>query len=464
IVIFSDGTAQAGGLMPDERRTNVYKLFRATRVGPDTDINPEKQQAFYDPGLGSSTDGKGLKNWPYRLVYGLLSKMTGLGITRNIIDRYAEIVRLYEPGDRIFLLGFSRGAYTVRCVGGVMALCGVPTTGGGDKPLKRDAKSVRAIAAEGVETVYKHGSGRKAERFKEQRIELGKLFREKYGANSKDSEKSNVVPHFIGVLDTVASPGYNSLIALGVFIVMAVMAACLVWLSSWLSDVSFWRSFIYWFAFEAVVFAVLYVRGRLKFTNKIKGTSTWDTLHLTGTRMEFYNTDLNPDVEYAKHALAIDEKRKNFDRVPWSPPGKTSGKKSAWFEQIWFAGNHSDIVGSYPENEARLSDISLKWVVEKATGVKPPLEVDFRFLNAHPSSAGLQHDELKRSIIPWPEKLRCVPPDAILHPTVIERFKLSAIVDYDQTKKYRPENLRPHKDVAEFYAEGDADEPENQNS
>lgn len=37
ILIFSDGTGQAGGLLVDENRSNVYKLYRATRVGPDFD-------------------------------------------------------------------------------------------------------------------------------------------------------------------------------------------------------------------------------------------------------------------------------------------------------------------------------------------------------------------------------------------------------------------------------------------
>ena len=43
ILIFSDGTGQAGGYMPDEARSNVYKLFRATRVCPDTCIDPKLQ-------------------------------------------------------------------------------------------------------------------------------------------------------------------------------------------------------------------------------------------------------------------------------------------------------------------------------------------------------------------------------------------------------------------------------------
>src|SRR5216684_2517103 len=53
ILIFADGTGNEGGLLPDESRTNVYKLFRATRVDPDTWIKPSEQLAFYIPGIGT---------------------------------------------------------------------------------------------------------------------------------------------------------------------------------------------------------------------------------------------------------------------------------------------------------------------------------------------------------------------------------------------------------------------------
>jgi hypothetical protein len=43
ILVFADGTGNEGGLLPDESRTNVYKLFRATRTGPDSSIDPAKQ-------------------------------------------------------------------------------------------------------------------------------------------------------------------------------------------------------------------------------------------------------------------------------------------------------------------------------------------------------------------------------------------------------------------------------------
>ena len=58
ILIFSDGTGQAGGLKPDQHLSNVYKLFRATRVGPDSPVDPAAQIAFYDAGLGTKKENQ----------------------------------------------------------------------------------------------------------------------------------------------------------------------------------------------------------------------------------------------------------------------------------------------------------------------------------------------------------------------------------------------------------------------
>jgi uncharacterized protein (DUF2235 family) len=63
VLIFSDGTGQAGGITFDENRTNIYKLFRATRCGPDSTIDPSEQVAFYGPGLGSPRDNRFAFGW-----------------------------------------------------------------------------------------------------------------------------------------------------------------------------------------------------------------------------------------------------------------------------------------------------------------------------------------------------------------------------------------------------------------
>src|SRR4051794_40815501 len=92
ILVFSDGTGQAGGLLVDEFRSNVYKLFRATRCGPDTTIDPDRQLAFYDPGLGSKLAGDDIKVPFMRRIYNSLSSATGLGITHNLVDCYVALM------------------------------------------------------------------------------------------------------------------------------------------------------------------------------------------------------------------------------------------------------------------------------------------------------------------------------------------------------------------------------------
>jgi len=64
----------------------------------------------------------------YRWLHDVVSQATGLGITTNIIDCYAALLRMWQPGDRIFLFGFSRGAYTVRCLASVLSFSAITAT------------------------------------------------------------------------------------------------------------------------------------------------------------------------------------------------------------------------------------------------------------------------------------------------------------------------------------------------
>jgi uncharacterized protein (DUF2235 family) len=471
ILIFSDGTGQAGGLLPDERRSNVYKLFRATRCGPDTGNDPAKQVTFYDPGLGSKAAGEFLKIGWMRTLYNLLGQMTGLGITLNIIDCYAAIIQLWQPGDRIYLFGFSRGAYTARCVGGVLALCGVPRTKDG-VAIKLDPKSVRAVAKEAVKKVYQHGSSKDQKgRFGKQRQALAANFRKKYGSNNEEG-LSNAVPYFVGVWDTVAALGasWPRLIGFGIGIVAAVTAA--IWgLSAFLASflpavadrITGWLSFLApWFqswptsftlfnyllaavlGASAAVFFISYLATHIKFATGT-GDPIYKTLHMTLWGLQFYDRTLNDRVSFARHALSIDENRRDFARVPWTNPQGIHERKPGemiWFEQIWFAGNHSDIGGSYAENEARLSDISLGWMVNEARRCPHPILVDEAYLKLYPDCAGMQHDERKSSAVPWKLGLRQVPEGAFLHPSVFDRLALPEVQMYDSLGRYDPEPLR----------------------
>ena len=153
IVIFADGTGQRGGIFFDENRSNIYKLYRATRCGPEYSVNPAEQLTFYDPGVGTKPIEGNFFFGLYRRLHNLVSQATGLGLTLNMIECYAAIIRMWRPGDRIFVFGFSRGAYTVRALGGVLSFCGVPTHMDDGSPLLRDEASTIRIAKEAVKDV-----------------------------------------------------------------------------------------------------------------------------------------------------------------------------------------------------------------------------------------------------------------------------------------------------------------------
>ena len=203
IVVFSDGTGQRGGVTFDENRTNIYKLYRATRCGPDSGIDPALQLTYYDPGLGTVPEGSGIIGGLLRKIHNLISQATGLGITMNIVDCYAEIIRIFEPGDRIYVFGFSRGAYTVRCLTAVLCFCGVPTRMRDGSPLKRDSTSLRNIAKDAVYNVYQHVGSPKDSKYVEQRKVIAARFRGEHGSEVGDGGNAN--PYFVGVFDTVAA-------------------------------------------------------------------------------------------------------------------------------------------------------------------------------------------------------------------------------------------------------------------
>jgi uncharacterized protein (DUF2235 family) len=107
IVIFSDGTGQRGGLLFDERRTNIYKLYRATRCGPDSCINPAEQLAFYDPGIGTLPAGVGFPEAIGRKLYNLVSQATGSGSLRTLSSAMQQLWECGSPAIAYFFLGLA---------------------------------------------------------------------------------------------------------------------------------------------------------------------------------------------------------------------------------------------------------------------------------------------------------------------------------------------------------------------
>lgn len=457
LLVFSDGTGQAGGLTPDENRSNIYKMYRATRCGPDSNINASEQIAFYDPGLGSQPLHNAFFSRAWRWLRNVVSKATGLGITTNIIDCYTWLVRVYEPGDRIFLFGFSRGAYTVRCLATALSLCGIPTRMPDGTPVRRDILGARSIAKEAVKKVYQFVSSPTDTAYLEQRNALAANFRQKYGSDN------NVAPFFIGVFDTVASLG-SYLLSVGLIIFSAFVLSVISLAISFFFS-SFFTIFLILTSTTVCIAAICYAVTHFKFASGLPRYNWWRRWHFTSPKMKFYDLHLNENVWYARHALSIDENRADFDRLSWGNINTRGPERPSeypeWLQQVWFAGNHSDIGGGYPENEARLSDISLEWMVDAAMNLpddKTPtgngIKVDYHFLQLNPDPLGLQHDEREPGYLKylWSEGLRKIESCAILHPSVYKRFDTpEGVPHFYGHKLYRPANLAKHNKLDKYY-------------
>lgn len=99
--------------------TNVTRISRAIR---STDSQGRQQIVYYQAGVGSEG------NLIERLVGGAL----GVGLAANIREAYSFLANNYVTGDGIYLIGFSRGAFTARSIGGLIGDLGLLTTDGMD--------------------------------------------------------------------------------------------------------------------------------------------------------------------------------------------------------------------------------------------------------------------------------------------------------------------------------------------
>jgi uncharacterized protein (DUF2235 family) len=329
IVICADGTWNR----PEEDLskdfpTNVLKLARAIKPIASDRV---PQQVFYDWGVGS---------YYSRVVGGV----TGKGLHKNIMDDYRYIVQNYKHGDELFLFGFSRGAYTIRSLCGMINNCGI---------IKRpDASRIQ----EAFELYKKRGAvnapdGKNAIKF-----------RKSYSHISRKVK-------FVGVWDNVGAMGI---------------------------PISF--------------------------------------LGLFEDRDEFYDTKMGPIIKVARHAMAIDEKRSDFEPTIWEPrPGID-------LKQVWFAGVHSDVGGSYaPDRDGGLaSDYAMQWIMREAKKVSLTFESHLgRSLNPEPDATlHKSRKHIYRSKRPYYRPIDHGKGEILIHKSVKERWELDG--------KYRPKNLKTY--------------------
>lgn len=264
LILCLDGTWNSND--QSDTITNVVKLLRAI---PGVADDGTSQILYYGRGVGTTRGEK----WS--------GGFSGAGLDDKIIDAYRFLGNNYQPGDEIYLFGFSRGAYTARSLAGLIQLAGLlhPTCLG--EPLDAVLSIWRANNIPG-------------------------------GKHQAIAQIAHLQRHApvritcIGVWDTVGSLGIPG---------------------DWARHTSF------------------------------------------ASRWYFHDVHLGPQVDVALHALAIDEKRAAFPPTLWEKPINQALPPGQIVEQVWFAGVHSNIGGSYADS--RLADITLDWMIKRLRAHTP---------------------------------------------------------------------------------------------
>ncbi|MDT8915564.1 DUF2235 domain-containing protein [Amycolatopsis sp. PS_44_ISF1] len=111
IVICCDGTWDTADLADGEvaAPSNVTRLALSVAPAGEDGV---LQRVYYQSGIGT-------------VRWKLLGGAFGLGLSNDVCEAYRFLVRTYEEGDEIFFVGFSRGAYTVRSVAGLIRNSGL---------------------------------------------------------------------------------------------------------------------------------------------------------------------------------------------------------------------------------------------------------------------------------------------------------------------------------------------------
>lgn len=309
IVICCDGT----GNEISENISNVLKLYRCLRK---TEKTTPHQAVFYDPGVGTLTQPDSWHRFKANLNL-VLGLATGYGLDDNVLSAYCFLVHNYQDGDKIFLFGFSRGAYTVRVLAGLIHKVGL---------ISPDQVN---LAGSGLISYKRYssdnpGAGRGLVPAREASDEDGPIPESRYDQAAQYARILSTrwpTIHFVGVWDTVASvivPRQD-------------------------------RFFL--FSLEELAFT------------------------LANPSVNIFRQAAAIDERRCMFRLKPWEARQTYKPVRFNDVN--SGPQDA--KQVWFAGVHSDVGGGYPEKDSALSKYPLLWMIDEA--VEAGLAVNPRTVN-----------------------------------------------------------------------------------
>ena len=296
IVICCDGT----GSQISENISNVLKLYRCLRK---TDKTTPRQLVHYDPGIGTlARPDPWRKLWQdFKVELGLL---TGYGLDDTVLTAYEFLVNHYQEGDRIFLFGFSRGAYTVRVLAGLIHKVGL-------------------IAPEQINLA---GYG----------LTAYKQFSQQYPDNAV------LPPQFVDHSDGEPNPVDRYDAAAQFARITSARLPTIHFMGVW----------------ETVASIIVPRRDRLY----------WPSLEELAYTMEnpsvkTFRQAISIDERRTSFRVKRWKEPQPFLSNRFIPPDKVEAQDS---RQVWFAGVHMDIGGAYPEAQSALSKYPLLWMIDEA--------------------------------------------------------------------------------------------------
>lgn len=321
IVLLSDGTGNSSAKV---LKTNVWRLFQILDLS-----DPARQIAFYDDGVGTSS---------FKL-FAVLGGVFGFGLKRNVIEIYSFCCRNYVPGDRIYGFGFSRGAFTMRVVAGLIAREGLVPYTGDEAALARYAADAyrdyrrRFNITKGVVTPLRN-----------LRDLCVKAYRYIGNIPPYDKTKQIDIPsiHFLGLWETVDAYGGP---------IEEMTRAIDYWIWPLSMPDRFLNSKVHRAchalalederdAFRPVIWDERYV---------------WGMANVAGSKKTQWLFDVNHDPR-SPAAVAADPPPHMRTNLPAIDRERIS--------QVWFTGVHSDLGGGYPQDG--LSYVALDWMLDRA--------------------------------------------------------------------------------------------------
>jgi hypothetical protein len=324
IALLSDGTGNSSSSL---FKTNVWRLFQILDLS-----NPKQQIAFYDDGVGTSS---------FKL-FAILGGVFGFGLKRNVIAIYSFCCRNYSPGDRIYCFGFSRGAFTIRVVAGMIASQGLVKYQDNEADLARFAADAYRNYRRRFDSGILRYLGYLHIDLRGIRDWVIRCWRQLRGQTVKAPAPTPVESiHFVGVWDTVDAYGGP---------IQEMTRA----IDYWIWPLSMPDRFLGAKVLRAC-HALSLEDERDAFTPVV-----WDERYLRakasvgGIEKDWlFTVDHDPRSVEAKTLEPLPQARENLPPVDQQR-----------ISQVWFTGVHADVGGGYPQNG--LSFVALDWMMDRA--------------------------------------------------------------------------------------------------